>query len=166
MQSIAAQPVSSGRPRALPRQPKPCASVKTTYRAFTQKDARADVLRAVPPAGLKEGHGPADLSRRDLLRLAAPVLLLAGLPTGQMLAAPRALAAEPGQPVLPSPAVKAAVDKALAKAIPKTKVGTASGGMQLSTPYMGAVHAAVVCGEGPRVGGGDGFRWAELWSCG
>lgn len=42
-----------------------------------------------------------------------------------MLAAPRALAAEPGQPVLPSPAVKAAVDKALAKAIPKTKAPVA-----------------------------------------
>ncbi len=137
MQPFATQPVSSGRPGALPRQPMSRASAKTAHRAFTHKDARAAVLRAMPPAGSTRGHGPADLSRRDLLRLAAPVLLLAGLPTGQLLAPDRTAAAELGQPVLPSPAVKAAVDKALAKAIPKTKVGAASECVHISTliPY-------------------------------
>ncbi|GLC57294.1 hypothetical protein PLESTB_001208700 [Pleodorina starrii] len=102
---------------------------------------------------------PGSLTRRELLGASAPLLavLTGALPLGLSAAAPpwaraAAAAAPSGSasgPIIPSPEVKAALDKALARAIPKAKTAVAlrlvfhDAGTFSSPPGDGGLNASI-----------------------
>ncbi|PNH00090.1 putative L-ascorbate peroxidase 6 [Tetrabaena socialis] len=90
-------------------------------RSYAAKKRPGGNRRALSPL-LAASTDAGGLTRRELLKLTAPLLLLGALPAG-LLAAPQA--ARAAGPVLPSKEVQAALDKALARSVTKGKAAVA-----------------------------------------